>query len=85
MDPTSVSTNTWTDEENTEMLEYRPAIKINGIVLSFLAMSLKDAMLNEISQAQEDNPHSLGLVCCCCCCCYDDDQLSSLSFKWFHL
>lgn len=48
------------------MLEYCPAVKINGIVLSLLAiqMSQKEAMLNEISQAQEDKPYILGLAWC---------------------
>lgn len=64
MDFTLLSINTGMGEESTEMLEYCPAIKINGIVLSFLViqMSQKDAMLNEISQAQEDIPHILELA-----------------------
>lgn len=64
MDSTLLSINTGMGEESTEMLGYCPAIKINGIVLSFLViqMSQKDAMLNEISQAQEGIPHILGLA-----------------------
>jgi hypothetical protein len=54
-------------------MEYYSAIKKNEVILSFAAtqMSLEDIMINEISQAQKDSPHILGLASLC----YDNGHM----------